>query len=197
MEKIINALLQQLKLLVLLVLNSKMENMVNKKGLSDIISTVLIILLVLAAIGILGSIALKQIKGAGSKIETSLGCRDVELTPVSCSNNPSVNPTSSKVLVSRGNDNVEMTSINLIFENSKGENSVISGTIIPMSNVFEPFPVPVALETKEYELLYSDYTQLNPASAPAKFSVAATIRSSDGKDVKCPASTSKVICRLA
>ena len=152
-----------------------MESMVNKKGLSDVISTVLIILLVLAAVGIIGSIVLKQIKGAGSKIETSLGCGDVELTPVKCSVAAGKIPT---VLLSRGNDNVTMTGINLIFEDSA---SVTEIKLVPANEL------PEALAT-------SSHTTTALVRDPAKVTVAATIRSSDGKDNKCPASTTKVTC---
>ncbi len=176
--------------------------MVNKKGLSDVVSTVLIILLVLAAVGILGSILLKQIRSTGSKIETTLGCQDVVLTPVSCINiaaSPSgvtpIIPVSTKVLVSRGNEGafIVIPSIDIIFEDSTKINKVFP----KVGQVDIPIPAPVALETKSYTFDRSTgtyYASVFGTAVPAQVSVAATIRSSNGKDVKCPASTAKVFC---
>ena len=155
--------------------------MVNKKGLSDVVSTVLIILLVLAAVGIIGSIVLKQIKGTGSKIETTLGCQDIVLTPVKCTLDTTDDKTPT-VLVSRGNDNADISSFDLIFEDTEGATEI--------RNISENLPG--ALGTSSYTLPADDIL----TKTPAKISVSATIRGSDGKDNKCPASTTKVTCTI-
>ena len=158
-----------------------MKDMVNKKGLSDVVSTVLIILLVLAAVGIIGSIVLKQIKGTGSKIETTLGCQDIVLTPVKCTLDTTDDKTPT-VLVSRGNDNADISSFDLIFEDT--------GQVTEIKNI--DTELPVALGTSSYTLPDDDIL----TKTPAKISVSAIIRGSDGKDNKCPASTTKVTCTV-
>ncbi|MEI6849441.1 MAG: hypothetical protein WCK29_00220 [archaeon] len=58
--------------------------MQNRKGLSDIVSTVLIILLVVAAIAIIGAIVLNVVNNAGTKINSAVDCQGVAITPTSC-----------------------------------------------------------------------------------------------------------------
>ena len=151
----------------------------NKKGLSDVISTVLIILLVLAAVGIIGTIVLRQIKDAGSKIETSLGCQDIVLTPVKCTLDDATDKTPT-VIVSRQNDNTTLTSFDLIFEDT--------GQVTEIKNI--DTELPEALGT-------SSHTSVALTRVPAKVAVSATMRGLDGKDNKCPASTTKVTCTIA
>ncbi|MBI2631642.1 hypothetical protein HYW75_01425, partial [Candidatus Pacearchaeota archaeon] len=76
----------------------------NKRGVSDVITTVLIILLVLAAVAIIGGILLRNIGEAGSKIGTQTACLDIDVKPTSCTKTGLGNPsgTAATVLVSRG-----------------------------------------------------------------------------------------------
>ena len=56
--------------------------MINKKTLSDIVTTVLIILLAIAAIAIVWSFVQPTLKGAGEKL--SADCIQLEVMPTSC-----------------------------------------------------------------------------------------------------------------
>lgn len=56
----------------------------NKKGLSDVISTVLIVLLALAAIAIVWGFIQPTIKGAGTSIDYRQKCIESEVKPTAC-----------------------------------------------------------------------------------------------------------------
>ena len=93
-----------------------MEFIKNKKAVSDVITTVLIILLVLAAVAIIGGILLRNIGEAGSKIETSSGCVELDVQPVSCG----AFSYASNVLVQRGSRgaNFKISKLTAIFDKS-------------------------------------------------------------------------------
>lgn len=56
----------------------------NKKGLSDVVSTVLIILLVLAAVGIIGAIVLRNVGNSGKQIDAATVCASNTVIVTSC-----------------------------------------------------------------------------------------------------------------
>lgn len=59
--------------------------MLNKKGVSDIVTTVLIILLVLAAVSIIGKIILDNLQKGGDQIQQSTECFSLDVEPIACS----------------------------------------------------------------------------------------------------------------
>ena len=56
----------------------------NKKGLSDVVTTVLIILLAIAAIVIVWNFVSPTLENAGSQIESQTACLDASVVAVSC-----------------------------------------------------------------------------------------------------------------
>lgn len=60
-------------------------NMMNKKGLSDVVTTVLIILLALAAVIIIWSFVRPALLGAGKGITTGTECFKTDVEVISCS----------------------------------------------------------------------------------------------------------------
>ncbi len=157
----------------------------NKRGVSDVITTVLIILLVLAAVAIIGGILLRNIGDAGSKIGTQTACLDLDVKPVKCTK---ATPTSTTaiVLVSRGGrgSDAVISDLTLLFEDtsSKAVTTVVGSATTPayISGSLK------ALQTN----LYS-------AAVPASnlnVRTAATITGSDGRKVVCEPSTVRVDC---
>ncbi len=59
-------------------------NFKNKKGVSDVVTTVLIILLVLAAVAIVGSVVLRSVGNAGQAIDRNAICADPVIAISSC-----------------------------------------------------------------------------------------------------------------
>jgi|SRR3989344_1886030 len=70
----------------------------NKKGLSDVVTTVLIILLAIAAIVIVWNFVSPTLENAGSQIESQTACLDASVTTVSCA----VGTTSNVVIRNDG-----------------------------------------------------------------------------------------------
>ncbi len=58
--------------------------MKNKKGMSDVVTTVLIILFAIIAVAIIGGIVINQISKTGGKISTSAVCSEIDITPKAC-----------------------------------------------------------------------------------------------------------------
>ena len=153
----------------------------NKKGVSDVITTVLIILLVLAAVAIIGGILLRNISQAGSKIETSTGCVELDVQPVSCSGIASTTTAGvgARILAQRGSRgaNLQISKINAVVE--KGDGTSASGSISV---------IPAALATGNIDVI---------TSAPRKSaSISATLLGTDGSEQTCELSNVKVNCGL-
>ena len=98
-----------------------MINIKNKRGVSDVITTVLIILLVLAAVAIIGGILLRNIGEAGSKIGTQTACLDLDVKPKDCkrvTSGPQQGDPKYEVQVSRGGRGSEvgdLAAVTLLF----------------------------------------------------------------------------------
>lgn len=159
-----------------------MVNKKNKRGVSDVITTVLIILLVLAAVAIIGGILLRNIGDAGSKIETSTGCIELDLQPVSCSGIVSATSAGvgAGVLVQRGSrgSNLQISKINAVVE--KGDGTTASGSISV---------IPAALATANIDVV-------NIGSPRKSATVSATLQGADGSQQTCELSNVKVDCGL-
>jgi hypothetical protein len=56
----------------------------NKKGLSDVVTTVLIILIGLAAVAAIGAMVINQINKLGTKVDKDSICRENVVDPISC-----------------------------------------------------------------------------------------------------------------
>ncbi|MEK6893616.1 MAG: hypothetical protein AABX07_05445 [Nanoarchaeota archaeon] len=97
--------------------------MINKRGLSDVVTTVLIILFSIIAVAIVGGIVLNQISKTGGKIEATTVCNEIDITPTKCFYNDKTTLPAVAALIRRGADNVKfkITSITLIAETASGK----------------------------------------------------------------------------
>ena len=158
----------------------------NKKGVSDVITTVLIILLVLAAVAIIGGILLRNIGEAGSKIGTQTACLDLDVKAVNCSASVKSGATVTEraVYVNRGGrgSEADIAKVTLLFENS-------GGTVTPKSTPTDVTgSIPKALETTKLSSIVSEATD-------AKYvRTSVIVRGVDGKEVTCEPSLIKVTC---
>jgi len=152
----------------------------NKKGLSDVVTTVLIILLVLAAVGIVGSYVLKMINQGGEKISGASICSSLQVEPKNCTQiqSGSGGKWTVSVTASKKGTDATIKSIGVILYKSDGTSVSQTATAIPKF-----------LETSEI------YSLGNLGSNPsyAGVSVVPTITTDDGADVTCSESE-KITC---
>lgn len=99
----------------------------DKKGLSDVVTTVLIILISIIAIVVLGSFLLPLVTKSGTNIEQAESCLTASLEVSSCK----VTDTSANVTVKRNAGAASIGEIRLIFENPSGETSVVANSTVP------------------------------------------------------------------
>ncbi len=105
----------------------------NRRGVSQIVSTILIILLVLVAIGIVWVVVERIVRSGGGIIEEKAGCIGVSLSlvDVECvSDGDHVNVT-----VSRGGDSANGNILILTSTNSTEQSSNASATLNPLGSV--------------------------------------------------------------
>ena len=148
----------------------------NKRGLSDVVTTGLIILLAIAAVIIVWSFIRPAITNVGESIDTQ--CIQLELTPVSCS----TAATGRTVAVKMSAGNTILAGIKLIYYTGAGG----TGSSQARDNGAASIP-PRALET----------TTITPLSAPTEpvLSVkVAGVVTVNGKAQTCPESDKFVAC---
>ena len=149
----------------------------NKKGISDVVSTVLIILLVVAAVAIIGVIVLNTVGKTSNRVSDSVACQQIQLVPQSCSLGAGTN---LQVRVNRadGAKDSQIAGIDFVFTSaSNGQSSIAkqSWTLSP-------------LETKLFD-------NINAPGGPfSSVRVAAIITGNDGSEVICDPSV-KVDCK--
>ena len=178
--------------------------MQNKRGLSDVVTTLLIILLAVVAVAIIGGIVLNQVNKGGLQLQNTGECSQLDLKPVKCgladqtvSTEPGVdalvdvNATYNRGASGSGSNIVK---VSLVFTRADGSTAIKELT-------GDDIAAPLNSVTK----IYVSGTGVAPAvsdanplvtgtSVPANLRVAATIRGSDGKDVVCEASQAVVNC---
>jgi flagellin-like protein len=163
-----------------------MKKEMNRKGLSDVVTTVLIILFAIVAVAIIGGIVINQVTKAGQKIESATVCADLEITPVKCSNTTS--PTDSKVsLVVRrdaGGSSLSVTALNAVFEKADGTT---------VTTAFITVPAAYATSTSKNTTEATDtITNIKKAG------LSATITDASGNKINCDYyKTTKVDCIVA
>jgi hypothetical protein len=138
--------------------------MMNKKGLSQVVTTVLIILIVLAAIILIWVAVRPTIEGAGDQITAD--CVSIELNPVSC------DITNNNVRVGRGADGGDLAGVKILVR--RGEQVLAydaTGTL--------PDSLGSSLMGSGGTLAIND-----------RVSVAAVV----GDDITCPASITEIDC---
>lgn len=99
--------------------------MKNKKGISDVVTTVLIVLLAVGAVAILGYFLLPMLTKSGGKITQAEACMSVSLEVTNCS------ATTTALTVERNAGAGSLKIIKFIFENPSGEKVVRNSTIVP------------------------------------------------------------------
>jgi hypothetical protein len=94
--------------------------MVNKKGMSDVVTNVLIILLVIVAVGILWAFLQPLFTKSGTKLQQAQACLDITLEPVKCV----VSGNDANVTVKRNEKVANLVEMRLVF--TKGDGSTES-----------------------------------------------------------------------
>jgi|SRR3989338_10910465 len=150
---------------------------INKKALSDIITTVLIILLALAAVILIWTFIKKPIEQGGQSIVTQGDCFTLQLKPTGCVYDTVSKNTTATVQWSGGD--VDLQSINFIVTDGTGANKVGNGAA-PSS----------ALGTTT---IVVDTTSLNATSLV--LSAAGVIKTADGKIGACTETIEKLTCK--
>jgi hypothetical protein len=145
----------------------KREFEMNKKGLSDVVTSVLVIVLVIAAIGILWA-ALKPIIQKGAESTEQAGCFQIDLAPVKCIKNNMTGNTANVTYKWVSGDQ-ELIGVKMVLGKEDGSSSSQDGDSIT-------------------SLATVSMTDVNFGGKPKQFSVAPVIKSSSGKSITCQAS---------
>src|SRR3989338_7575117 len=112
-----------------------MKKGMNRKGLSDVVTTVLIILFAIVAVAVVGGIVMNQITKAGKNIDKASFCTENVVEPVSCikdiSNNVRVgytrtNGEATMFTTTHVRANIEMSDATIIGDNV-GTASILKG----------------------------------------------------------------------
>ena len=110
--------------------------MQNKKGLSDVVTTVLIVLLTIVAIAILWSFLQPMFTSSGQKVQTQTACLSLSLEATNCVSNAG----GANVTVKRNPGVAALKQVKIVFENPDGSTSVVTNDTV----------LPGELETKLY-----------------------------------------------
>ena len=138
----------------------------NRKGLSDVITTVLIILVALVAVAIIGTLIINNLNKSSARIDTSTACQGVstEVKPLKCT------ATNGVVSIQRGTDasGAVLSGFKLIYTTTAGAStpSDSTGTL-------------AAYETKDFTP--ASYTSTGVASVK----IAPVVKTTDGKTAAC------------
>lgn len=103
-----------------------MENRINKKGLSDVITNVLIILLVIVAIGIIAAFVMPLLRNTGNQVTEGTDCLSVNVAVDSCVWNSNALNQNASITISRGAGSFNVGAVKYVIEKSDGTTSVIS-----------------------------------------------------------------------
>lgn len=146
--------------------------MMDKKGLSEVVTTVLLVLLALGAILLVWFLVKGQITQGSTQVTVTKGCIDVEMEAVSCT----YNATAVSAAYKRGNmelsNGLVLSKVSLVFQNPDSTTTKKDTTNLPG-----------LLETKK--TIYTISSDLAGAT-PVKMGVAGTLRTVDGQDLMCP-----------
>ncbi len=110
--------------------------MTNKRGLSDVVTTVLIVLLTIVAIAILWSFLQPMFTSSGQKVQTQQQCLALSLEVTACQSTATV----SNATIKRNPGVASLKELRLVFENADG-----STKVVPITDAAY---VPAELETK-------------------------------------------------
>jgi hypothetical protein len=144
--------------------------MYNKRGLSNVVSTVLIILLAIAAVVIIWQFVRPTIENAGSQLSSD--CFQLDLEVVSCVDN---GDDTADITYRWVGGEVDLSEVKVLVYDSTGVNSVADGTL------------PNFLETQNASADVSGISNVTEAS------VVGVIINEAGQELTCQES-SKVTC---
>jgi|SRR3989344_822831 len=102
----------------------KLMSKMNRRGLSDVITTVLIILLVLAAVVLIWTFIRRPITQGGESIELQSECFKVELEPTGCVVTDLNGTKNAAVNVQWKSGNTDLTALRFIVSSDTGANNV-------------------------------------------------------------------------
>ena len=148
-----------------------------KRGLSDVVTSVLLILLVLASVAILWSFLRPAITRGGQSVNAAQ-CIGFEIQPVSCTilkDATGAATTNASVTYKWNTGDVTLGEIKLILEKSDGNSRVISGDLL---NRLETVTV----------------NNVDFKGTPGKFTVSGILKNTDGSTTPCPEYAQKVSC---
>jgi len=149
--------------------------MENKKGISDVVTTVLIILLVVAAVAIIWGFIQRPLQQGGQALQAGADCLQISVIPTACmvvsdGNGANTNSTATYKLVS---GTVALTGVKAVFQLRDGTTKIITGD------------APSGIGSTQKALAEENATSVG---------VAAVIKGSDGSDITCTESLEKVAC---
>lgn len=150
-----------------------------KRGISDVVTTILFILLAIGAVLIVWGLVRTQLSSSESQITGFRTCLDLDLEVSRCTSTAA----DIKVIVKRGSGSseVNLKELALIIESAEGDIKTI------MNSTF-----PGVLETKSYTL-----TVANIGFTPKYVNVAGKIEIEPGNDKLCDPVATKVECKSA
>jgi len=150
-----------------------------KKGVSEVITTILFVLLSITAVVIVGAFIRTQLSGTTSQAGLSKACLDLNLEAVSCKYTVNGTNYNSSVNYRRSGQKLdfEFRSVSLIFE-------LLDGT----TNVTKTSNVPDVLEIRKQNVMLR--------FMPLKVSAAGVLINQAGKEYNCEVFT-KINCEVA
>ncbi|MDP3882112.1 MAG: hypothetical protein Q8Q31_04530 [Nanoarchaeota archaeon] len=139
-----------------------MKKGMNRKGLSDVVTTVLIILFAIVAVAVVGGIVMNQINKAGKNIDKATFCTENIVEPVTCvfaadvdaaaGNQPGVrigytrtNGDATMLTLNPVRANIEIQGGAIVSDNA-GSTSITKGNSITFVKQTPISPVPVSVE---------------------------------------------------
>ena len=155
--------------------------MINKKGLSDVVTTVLIILLALAAVIIIWSFVRPAITGAGKGITTGTECFKTDIEVVSCDDGGTAVGNIGKVVVKNNGQKAEK--VKVVYTTSAGVATTEDITSLASFN--------------SKNVLETDFGTGFTIVAGDKASVSAVIDADDGTETVCAPTQQPVTCTAA
>ena len=154
----------------------------NKKGLSDVVTTVLIILLVLAAVALIWGFLYPFFKGTGSQITGATSCMNLQMETVSClSDGAATDPKPVVTYRWTGGSDLTLSGVKVSVYKTDGSNEVIDGLKVNY------LASGTATSTRASQILWA---------AADKASVAGVITLPDGTTATCT-ETQKITCNSA
>ncbi len=143
-----------------------MEKRLNKRGISQVVTTLLFVLIALGAVLLVWTLVRGTITTSSDQIKVDEACLKLELEVVSCSLDVAGNPT---VTYKRGNKDPGLTvaDVRLVFTDANGESTSVQNNVIPG-----------ALETKSTGVIAT-------ITNPVEVSAAGVLTSESGNDSPC------------